>query len=45
MVEMQVETVPNNIIAGWFGFSQRGFFQEASDDVAHVPLFKLGKIE
>lgn len=41
----RVETVPNNIIAGWFGFSQRGFFQEASDDVAHVPLFKLGKIE
>ncbi len=41
----RVETVPNNIIAGWFGFAQRGFFQKASDDVAHVPLFKLGKVE
>lgn len=41
----RVETVPNNIIAGWFGFSQRGFFQKASDDVANVPLVELGNIE
>jgi LemA protein len=41
----RVETVPNNIIAGWFEFSQRGFFQKASDDVANVPLVKLGAIE
>jgi LemA protein len=41
----RVETVPNNIIAGWFGFLQRGFFQKASDDVANVPLVELGKIE
>ena len=41
----RVESVPNNIIAGWFGFAQRRFFQKASDDVAHVPLFKLGKVE
>jgi LemA protein len=41
----RVETVPNNIIAGWFGFLQRGFFQKASDDVANVPLVELGNIE
>ncbi len=41
----RVETVPNNIIAGWLGFSQRGFFQKASDDVANVPLVGLGNIE
>ena len=41
----RVETVPNNIIAGWTGFTQRGFFQKASDDVAHVPLVRMGKIE
>jgi len=37
----RVETVPNNIVAGWFGFTQRGFFQKASDDVAHVPLVEM----
>jgi len=41
----RIETVPNNIVAGWFGFTQRGFFQKASDDVANVPLVKLGTIE
>jgi len=41
----RVETVPHNIIAGWFGFLQRGFFQKASDDVANVPLVELGNIE
>ena len=41
----RVETVPNNIIANWFGFTQRGFFQKASDDVANVPLFELGNVE
>lgn len=41
----RVETVPNNVIAGWFGFLQRGFFQKASDDVANVPLVELGNIE
>ena len=41
----RVETVPNNIIAGWFGFTQRGYFQKASDDVANVPLFELGNVE
>jgi LemA protein len=41
----RVETVPNNVIANWFGFIQRQFFQKASDDVANVPLVKLGNIE
>lgn len=41
----RVETVPSNIVANWFGFSQRGFFQKASDDVATVPLVELGTIE
>jgi len=39
------ETVPSNIIAGWFGFSMREFFQKTSDDAANVPLVKLGSIE
>ena len=41
----RVETVPNNIVANWFGFTQRGFFQKSSDDVANVPLVELGTIE
>jgi len=41
----RIETVPNNMVAGWFGFAQRGFFQKASDDVANVPLVNLGRIE
>lgn len=41
----RVETVPSNIIANCFGFTQRGFFQKESDDVANVPLVKLGTIE
>ena len=32
------ETVPANIIAGWFGFTAREFFQKTSDDAANVPL-------
>ena len=39
------ETVPNNIVASIFGFEARSFFQKASDDVANVPLVKLGKVE
>jgi LemA protein len=41
----RVETVPNNFVAGWFDFTQRRFFQKASDDVAAVPLVDLGSIE
>ena len=39
------ETVPSNLIAGWFHFSMRDFFQKKSDDAANVPLVKLGSVE
>ena len=39
------ETVPSNIIARWFKFSMRDFFQKTSDEAANVPLVKLGSIE
>ncbi len=39
------ETVPSNIVAAWFNFQARKFFQKASDDVANVPLVKLGSVE
>lgn len=41
----RIESVPNNIIAGWFSFTQRAFFQKTSDDAANVPLVKLGHVE
>jgi LemA protein len=39
------ETVPSNMVAGWFGFEVREFFQKSSDDVANVPLVNLGTVE
>lgn len=39
------ETVPNNIIAGWFNFALRDFFQKTSDEAANVPLVDLGSVE
>lgn len=41
----RVESVPNNVIAGWFSFQKREYFQKSSDDAANVPLVKLGHIE
>ena len=41
----RVETVPDNLIASWFGFSQRDYFQKSSDDAANVPLVNLGHVE
>lgn len=41
----RVETVPNNIIAGWFDFKQREFYQKESDEAANVPLVNLGTVE
>ena len=38
-------TVPNNVIAAWFKFAEREYFQKSSDDAANVPLVKLGTIE
>ena len=37
----RIETVPGNIVAGWFNFTPRSFFQKSSDDVGAVPLVKL----
>jgi LemA protein len=39
------EVVPSNIVASFFGFQAREFFQKASDDVANVPLVELGSVE
>lgn len=39
------ETVPNNIIAGWFNFALREFFQKTSDEAANVPLVDLSSVE
>lgn len=39
------ETVPINIIANWFEFTLRDFFQKTSDDAANVPLVDLGSVE
>ena len=39
------EVVPSNAIAGLFAFRPGQFFQKASDDMANVPLIKLGTIE
>jgi LemA protein len=39
------ETVPSNIIAGWFSFGPKAFFQKSSDEAANVPLVDLGSIE
>jgi LemA protein len=41
----RTETVPSNIVAGWFRFDARKFFQKSSDDVANVPLINLGEVE
>ncbi len=41
----RIETVPNNIVANWFGFEPREYFQKSSDDVAAVPLVNLGGVE
>ena len=39
-----IESVPSNIVAGLFRFTQREFFQKASDEVASVPLIR-GQLE
>ena len=41
----RTETVPNNIVARLFGFTQKRFFQESSDEAANVPLVDLGEVE
>ena len=39
------ETVPSNIVATVFRFEPREFFQKTADDVANVPLVRLGSVE
>ena len=41
----RIESVPHNLIANAFEFTQRSFFQKSSDDAANVPLVNLGRIE
>ncbi len=41
----RIESVPHNVIAGWFSFEMRSFFQKSSDEAAAVPLVKFGTIE
>lgn len=40
-----IETVPSNIVAHFFKFIERPFFQKSSDDAANVPLVRLGTVE
>ena len=39
------ESVPSNIIANLFNFTQREFFQKTSDEAANVPMADFGAIE
>jgi len=41
----RVETVPNNLVALVFNFEQRPYFQKSADEVAAVPLVRLGSVE
>jgi LemA protein len=41
----RIESVPNNIIAGLFRFTQRDYFQKSSDEAANVPLVRLASVE
>jgi len=41
----RTETFPGNVFASFFAFRSSQFFQKAADDVANVPLVKLGSIE
>ena len=40
-----IESVPSNIVASLFRFTQRDFFQRSSDEAANVPLAKFGTVE
>jgi len=41
----RTETIPSNIVARLFDFTQREFFQKRSDDVSNIPLINLGSVE
>jgi len=40
-----IESVPSNMVAGLFRFTQRDFFQRSSDEAANVPLARFGTVE
>ena len=40
-----IETVPSNLVASLFSFEPREFFQKTADEVANVPLVRLGSVE
>ena len=40
-----IETVPSNFVAQLFGFTEKEYFQLASDEAAAVPLIKLASVE
>lgn len=42
---IMIESVPSNIVAGRFRFTQRDYFQKASDDVANVPVVGLDNVK
>lgn len=44
-LNIRVESVPSNVVARWFSFATREFFQKNSDDAANVPLVDLGSVE
>lgn len=40
-----IETVPNNIVASFFKFAPRDYFQPSSGDVAAAPRINLGNVK
>lgn len=41
----RIQSVPDSLVAGSFGFTKRSFFQKSSDEAAAVPLVNLGTVE
>lgn len=41
----RIESVPHNLLAAAFDFTQRDYFQKTSDEAANVPLVNLGHVE
>lgn len=41
----RIQSVPDNMVAGWFDFRERSFFQKSSDEAGAVPLVDLGTVE
>lgn len=45
VLNTRVESFPDNLVAGWFKFDSREYFQKTSDDVGAVPRIKLDSTE